>query len=246
MSVSREHILAEIRRTAEANGGRALGRDRFRAETGLSDGDWGRYWARWSDAVIEAGFAPNTLQGRLADKDLLRKFAAEVRRLGRIPTHRELEIRRREDASLPSANVFQRWPKRELVARTLSYCQEHPDLADVSATLERAVEEVALATEADAPEADDGGTDDAEFGFVYLLKVGRHYKIGRTNSVGRRARELAIQLPDPSSTVHSIRTDDPVGIEAYWHRRFADRRGNGEWFALTPADIRAFKRRRFM
>jgi hypothetical protein len=245
LSVSREHILAEIRRTAEANNGTALGRDRFRAETGLSGGDWGRYWARWSDAVKEAGFAPNTLQGRHADEDLLRTFAAEVRRFGRIPTLRELKIRRREDGSLPSANVFQRWPKHELVARALSYCREQPGLADVSAILEGAVAEAAQPAHADAAEASDD-TDDVEFGFVYLVKVGRHYKIGRTNSVGRRERELAIQLPDPASTVHSIKTDDPTGIEVYWHRRFADRRGNGEWFALTPTDVRAFKRRRFM
>jgi hypothetical protein len=55
----------------------------------------------------------------------------------------------------------------------------------------------------------------ASIGFVYLTRFGRHFKIGRTNAIGRRERELAIQLPEKSKTVHVIETDDPEGIEAY-------------------------------
>ena len=89
-------------------------------------------------------------------------------------------------------------------------------------------------------------TSEVEFGYVYLARSGAFHKIGRSNSVGRRERELAIQLPEKLKIIHSIKTDDPAGIEAYWHRRFEDRRKGGEWFALSAADIAAFKRRKFM
>ena len=83
-------------------------------------------------------------------------------------------------------------------------------------------------------------TATAELGYVYLLKAGRFYKIGRTNALGRRERELVIQLPEAAKVIHSIKTDDPAGIEEYWHRRFHERRRNGEWFDLTANDLAAF------
>jgi hypothetical protein len=235
---SREHILSEIRRTAEGNDGKPLGRGRFESETGIRESDWnGRYWARWSDAIREAGLKPNEFQGRIEDEPVLRHLALETRRLGRLPTFAELKLRRREDASFPSARVFERFgPKAELPARLLDYCGQHGDLEDVAAIVEPLLRDQAPAH----PEIQD------EEGSVYLVKSGRFYKIGRSNSHGRREYELRLQLPEPVEQVHFIRTDDPVGIERYWHTRFADRRKNGEWFELTQADVRAFRRRKLM
>ena len=91
----------------------------------------------------------------------------------------------------------------------------------------------------------DGGSQPVE-GFVYLIKSGRYYKIGRSNAASRREYELALQMPEKAIKLHEIRTDDPPGIEAYWHNRFAAKRRGGEWFDLDAADVNAFKRRKFM
>jgi hypothetical protein len=82
------------------------------------------------------------------------------------------------------------------------------------------------------------------FGYVYLLRHGsrREYKIGRTNNPLRREGEVGIQLPEKLQPVHCIKTDDPAGVENYWHTRFASKRKEGESFALSAQDVRAFKK----
>ena len=79
-----------------------------------------------------------------------------------------------------------------------------------------------------------------------MMKTGRRYKIGHTNSPLRRHREVRLNLPDPTNIVHTIETDDPKGIEGYWHRRLAEKRVHDtEFFELHALDIAAFKKRRF-
>jgi len=97
-----------------------------------------------------------------------------------------------------------------------------------------------------SPTADESASGDGEIGFIYLMKSGKSFKVGRSNATGRREYELGIQLPEKLKTVHVIPTDDPPGIEAYWHNRFKAKRKNGEWFELDAADVAAFKRRKFM
>lgn len=240
--ITKQHILDEIRRAAKANGGSALGHREFFNVTGIKESDWsGRYWARWSDAVLEAGCQPNSMVVAHTEDVLFGKLAQLARELGKFPVWSEVALARRRDASFPTEKSYRRFGgKTELVRRLAKYCETHPDVADVANLCK--VVEVPAAGPSLASDADEG----IEFGFVYLIKSGRHYKIGRSNAVGRREYEIALQLPEKATTVHKIRTDDPPGIEAYWHRRFAEQRKNGEWFELSVADVRAFKSRKFM
>lgn len=239
MALSKEHILAEIRRTAQ--GGKALGRERFFAETGVKESDWsGKYWVRWNDALAEAGFGPNRLNERLLDEQVLDRLAALVRELGHFPVIAEIKIKARSDPQFPSHNTFGRFgDKGQLAARLHRFCVERglDDVAALCAQPDDKGDEIPIVVEqSQLPDA----------GFVYLIRAGRFYKIGRTNELGRRERELAIQLPERATVVHSIKTDDPAGIEEYWHRRFHLQRQNGEWFKLTAEDVAAFRRRKFM
>jgi hypothetical protein len=239
--MNKAHILQEIKRTAEANDGVPLGVRRFETETGIKKSDWfGKFWARWSDAVREAGFTPNELSIAYNDSELLDKYATLARELGRLPADCDLRLKACSDSMFPSNSTFDRFgSKSELVGQLIEYCRSHAGYEDVI----RLCEEY---TPRNRTVADDNGEQEEQFGFVYLIKSGRFYKNGKTNAVGRREYELALQLPESATTVHVIRTDDPSGIEAYWHKRFEAKRKNGEWFELSAADIAAFKRRKFM
>lgn len=173
---------------------------------------------------------------------MLENLASFARELGHFPVNNEIKLKARTKPGFPWHNTFARFGgKRALVARLREFCIARGD-EDVVALCNTALSHL------DKPDAEDDPSVDRELelGYVYLLKSGRYYKVGRSNAVGRRERELTIQLPEEAMVVHSVKTDDPVGIEAYWHNRFGDRRRNGEWFELTAKDVAAFKRRKFM
>ena len=244
--MNKQHILDEIRRTAAKNGGVPLGIDRFATETGIKASDWiGRFWARWGDAILEAGLTPNTLRPK-ADLDvLLSQLAAFMRELGRYPTVSEMRLRKRSDDAFPNHKVLERRGSRsELITQVLAFCRRTDGWTDVVAICESMA--------ASAPPSTNSGSDgdDLETGYVYLalMRVGKEkrYKIGKADIVGRRTKQVAVNLPEDLELVHAIATDDAYGIEAYWHKRFEEKRRGGEWFVLTAADVKAFKRRKFM
>lgn len=241
--MKKEHIIAEIHRTARENNGAAVGRKRFENETGIKESDWrGVYWTDWSHALQEAGYEPNVWQDAYPEQLLIEKLVNLIEELGVFPTTAHMQLKRRRDGSFPSVGPFERLgTKAERARKILEYCKSREDL--------EAVMDICRPIAQVLPEddTDRGPTGNQEtYGFVYLMKSGRYYKIGRSICAEKRAHELKIQLPEKPKLVHKIKTDDPTGIERYWHVRFKDKRKGGEWFDLPAGDVKAFKRRKFM
>ncbi|MDQ6717843.1 MAG: GIY-YIG nuclease family protein [Gemmatimonadota bacterium] len=176
---------------------------------------------------------------RLDDDAVLWAAGAITLQLGRFPTAAEIRLAVNSTSQFPSHNTFRRFGGlaglREALA---SYADRSSNsrLKELLGDYVRPTNDLSLSAE----------SPPLEEGFVYLVKAGRYFKIGKANSVDVRHRQLALQLPERAEVVHRIRTDDPFGIESYWHRRFAAKRLNGEWFALSAADVKAFRRRRYM
>ncbi|WP_066798601.1 GIY-YIG nuclease family protein [Sphingomonas soli] len=218
----RDQIVAEIKRIAAATG-KAPGRTLFERETGIRTSQWlGIYWARWGDAVREAGLTANDLQGRTDNDFILEQIAHAARHFERAPTYAELRLYARTNEGFPAhSTIFNRFPaKDDMVVALREWIGDKPEFADVAALLPEPKPDRA------APRPTPKGAD----GHVYLLKSGDHFKIGRSDELEQRVKEIRVALPEAAALVHTIRTDDPPGIEAYWHRRFADKRANGEWW----------------
>jgi hypothetical protein len=236
--MQKEEILAEVKRTAQENGGKPLGKGRFESVTGITPRDWLRYWARFGDMQREAGFEPNQLQGAYDDEYILEKMVSLMRELGVFPTIAERRRKAMNDPDFPSHSVFERLGNRDtLISKLYIYCKDRPGYEDAIEIIVPLYKVPGSSNDMNIP------VQDVRYGFVYLVKGHPgEYKIGRTNLVDRRLSELGATASIQQSLIHEIKTDDPAGIEAYWHRRFQGKRMRGEWFKLTAADVRAFKR----
>jgi hypothetical protein len=238
--MTKQHILHEIQRAAVANGGKPLGRLTFYNATGISENDWsGKYWSKWSDAIREAGLSPNKMTVGYEEDFLLQKLVEFTRELGHFPVSREIRLKTFNQRGFPTTKTYEVHfgTKDRLVLKAAEYCRKKGGLGDVLQLCQAVAQDPKV-----GEKSREGQVVELELGLVYLIKSGRFYKIGRTNAIGRRVYDLAIQLAEKPTTIHVIKTDDPSGVEKYWHQRFSAKRKGGEWFDLNAADVKAFKR----
>ena len=237
--MNKQEIISEIRRIAKECGGKAPGSQLFASETGVRRSDWyPNLWLRWGDAISEAGCQPNDFISAYDTDFLITKYIELIRELGHFPIEGELRIKKKTDKDFPSHSGFSRLgSKQERVEKIIEYCQGKSEFDDIILHCL----EVAKSTH-NKPDLINSDSD--KTGYVYLIRHGtrNEYKIGRTYNPIRREGEIRLELPEKVQPIHYIKTDDPAGIENYWHSRFANKRREGEWFLLTTEDVRAFKR----
>jgi hypothetical protein len=238
--MSREKIIFQIKRTAEANGNIPLGERLFFSETKLNRNALRRNgFANYGSAVQAAGYKPNQLHRAISDDLLFTSLAGLTREVGHFPTEGERAVARYKDPAFPGGSAFRRRAKSEpLQQALLNWCRGHEMFADVRQLLE-------LAGSKPKP-APSPRRSKIVNGYVYLMRYGsgKDFKIGCTENVSRRQSQIDMMSPDNVRLIHSIETDDPRGIEKYWLQRFSERRvKTKEVFRLTRDDIAAFKRR---
>jgi hypothetical protein len=76
-------------------------------------------------------------------------------------------------------------------------------------------------------------------GWIYLLEGKDNlYKIGlTTRTPSKRLAEISPKMPFEPKLAYSFRSNDVYEAEEILHTTFCDRRVNGEWFQLQPADL---------
>jgi hypothetical protein len=244
----KEFILGEIRRTAAINNNKPLGQTAFLAETCVTEHEWkGVYWARWGDALVEAGFEPLEWNPALDEEEIFKHLASLVRKYQKYPAKAEIQMESRSNKSVPVPTTLRRrlGEKAEIIRKLRDYCLSKEEYTDVVAILAKEVASVKPIRNHSEQAA--SSKNQLPTGYVYLVKSGKLYKIGYSENHWRRKSELHKQTAEGITEIHTIAAiDDAPGIEKYWHNRFSEQRQHGEWFNLSAEDISAFKKRKFM
>lgn len=74
-------------------------------------------------------------------------------------------------------------------------------------------------------------------GYVYVVKSGETYKIGKSKDPENRLKTLQTGASHKFEVVAMIETPDCDTLEKQFHKCFIHKRTHGEWFNLTPDDV---------
>lgn len=76
-------------------------------------------------------------------------------------------------------------------------------------------------------------------GYVYFVQeyMNGSFKIGKTKNLEKRMNIFGVKLPFENKLIFLIKTGNHHQTEAAFHKHFADKRLEGEWFALNKDDL---------
>lgn len=81
----------------------------------------------------------------------------------------------------------------------------------------------------------------AQRGYIYLLRAvvpDNYYKIGLSIDPVKRIESMGVLLPFPIKPLHQFPTNHRFRAEKQLHDKYANKRVNGEWFALSEQDVK--------
>ncbi|MCP3875386.1 MAG: GIY-YIG nuclease family protein [Desulfobacteraceae bacterium] len=170
--------------------------------------------------------------------ELILFYIKLIRELGSFPIDGQLKLKAKESPKFPSQFSFRRLgQKAERVRKVISFCKNKKEYEDV-------IEYCEPVAALEKTSSENDFIDNQRIGYVYLIRHGnrKEYKIGKTYNPIKREGEIRLEPPEKVKPIHTIATDEPSGVERYWHNRFSDKRKEGEWFELSADDVRAFKK----
>ena len=128
---TKERVLSAIR-SAEAALGHPPSRRELKVHSGVTEYQVLRHFENLRDAVLAAGFEPDTTNVRLDDEALLEAWGEFVRLKGQMPTRRQYK---REGKYSPGVFEGHFGPWSSLPGRFREFAQGKPEWADVLALL---------------------------------------------------------------------------------------------------------------
>lgn len=241
--MDKKEIIAEIKHVASLLGGKSPSIADMEKHSGLLAYQWkGKYWIKWSEALTEAGYKPNRFSSpALGKENIIKSILLYIKSINRMPLFLELKMHKIEDPSFPNIttikNNFNNKEYLDIKKELKSFCIQNSAYSNLLPLFNNLDDN-------NTNKSEEISDDKSNLGYVYIIQHGnrKEYKIGKTINTIRREGEISIELPEQIKPIHYIKTDDPSGVENYWHNRFKDKRKNGEWFQLSNNDVKSFKK----
>ncbi len=75
-------------------------------------------------------------------------------------------------------------------------------------------------------------------GFIYIIKSGEYYKIGRAKDKDNRVKTYITENPKEIKLIFSHKVKNSKATERFLHQMFHKKKFRNEWFSLNEEDIK--------